>query len=715
MSPLLITALVAQCLALSEPETITIFQPGHEARALDLIAPHTTDDLVLGDWSLEGMVPGPACAVRFLFVHDGEEVWFVLAPGDEPGAPPILQYTVPGAAPVSLREDLAALLTSNDPGAIFADACQKRVDEPRRTAEGVTEELPGPDVASRRHTFYTLLVLAPLVLLGFLLLRRREGAPARRHRPPRGRVALGGVILGAVLFRLVVARTLGPGDLELESFPQDMDLWALSHVLGSFVYPPPPQTFHAPLLVSLLQGWSLLGDALGVGGQLLWIRLPNLALAGLMVWLLLRLGEALGDSRTGWIASVVFAVSPVLVYLTVPQGPYFLEMVTTTWFLERLATCAVAGRPAHRSLAVAAALALWSGFLSALVVGPGLLLHGILAWRRGDRRRALGVIFLTLALTAPIVGTALSNTLDMASISRAIPGDSSTEAGFAAIYGHRSLEPAAAGISDAIRMIWNLVCAVVGVLAAAPMVLALLLYPVVRRWEGLLPPLILLVFAALGTFLPIRLINLLPVIPLILVGGIRGTLLVTDRLLPRVRRSAVAVGLSACILAGSLVTESVATLERTPLIEDVAGWMTRGTPQGVMDVARTPEHGALPLVRGTRHRTTAYLLCPDRDRRAGTRACCDREKRTDTPGFLRYRLGDREVWELRLDLVRTTDCPASLNGDGPLADLEGPFLLALDTYFLEVIATAGCRDPRTGFACRPLATSPEIELWRCEE
>ena len=129
-----------------------------------------------------------------------------------------------------------------------------------RAADYEGHELPGPDVASRGDTFYTLAVLVPLVLLGFLLLRRREGGPARPARALRGRVALGGIIMTAALFRLVVAGYLGPGDLELEAFPQDTNLWALSHILGSFVHPPPPQTYHAPLMVSLLQGWSLLGD-----------------------------------------------------------------------------------------------------------------------------------------------------------------------------------------------------------------------------------------------------------------------------------------------------------------------------------------------------------------------------------------------------------------------------------------------------------------------
>ncbi len=715
MNTLLITALVAQCLALSEPETITVFKPGHETRALDLIAPHTSDDLVIEGWSLDSMVPGPDCAVHFLFVHHQEKVWFVFAPQDDPGAPPTLSAEEPGSAPVSLHESLAALLTSNDPGAVFADACLKQVDESRRAADYEGHELPGPDVASRGDTFYTLAVLVPLVLLGFLLLRRREGGPARPARALRGRVALGGIIMTAALFRLVVAGYLGPGDLELEAFPQDTNLWALSHILGSFVHPPPPQTYHAPLMVSLLQGWSLLGDALGVGGQLLWIRLPNIALSGIMVWLLLRLGEALDDSRTGWIAGVTFAVSPVLVYLSVPQGPYLLEMVATTWFLERLATSAVTGRPGHRSLAVAAAAALWSGFLSAVVVGPGLLLHAVLTWRRGDRRRALGVIFLTVAFTAPVVGTALSNALDMATISRSVPGDSAAEAGLAAVYGHTSMEPAAAGIGDIPRLLWWLTCTVAGFLAAPVFLLAILLYPALRPREGWGPLLALLVFGVLGTFLPLRLVNLTAVMPLILVGGIRAALLGAERVLPTRHTRFAAAGLAVCILGGSLMTDSVATEERTPLARKLAGWMTKGHIQGVMAVAMEPKHRELPLVRGTWFNTTAYLLCPDQDSRAGALACRDRPQEADIPGLLRYPLGDREVWEIRLDLDGDASCPPALAPGGPIEQLDGPFLLALEPPFRYVIESHGCVDPLDLRVCRTLAASPTIELWLCGE
>jgi len=718
MSGLLVTALLAQCLVAAEPSTVSVFQPGQEGRALDLIAPHTSANLRLEGWDLDAMVPGPACAVHFTFAREAERVGYVFEPTD--GAPELRVLEATAAAPEALTRTFEALLRSNDPEAIFEDACIVRIEDSREELVLGDAPLPAADVPTGRHALLTLLLLLPLAALGFLLLRRssttpqapRPAAPRASPETPRSRIGLAVLVSSAIGLRLLVARHLGPGDFELENFPRDLDLWALVHVLGSFVHPPPPQTFHAPLLDSLLQGWSVLGDALGIGGQLLWLRVPNLALAGLMVWLLVRLGEALGDRRVGWISAAVFAVSPLLIQLSVPQGHYFLEMVATTWFLERLATCVRRGRPAHRSLAVAAAVALWSGFLSAVIVGPGLLIHGLRTWRRGDRRRALGVLLLAFALTAPVVGTALTSALDMGRISTAAAQDTVTEEGLAAVYGHTSMRPAAEGITGTPRLAWNLTVSVVGLVGAPLVLLLLFLAPALDR-QGWAPLLALLAYVALGAALPLRMANFTAVMPLLLVGGIRAALLAIQRFLPAPRHRPAVAALVLCLVGSSLVTGPEGTFEQVPLMVYGRAWLTQGDVQEVMAVAQAPEHAGLPLARVSPARDTAYHLCPDRETRAGVVACVDAPMEVPLPGLLRYSIGDREVQEIRIPPGAVERCPPGLAPDAPLAQLDGPHLLALDPAYVDVLAAMGCGDPREGRDCRSLGRAPEVELWIC--
>lgn len=715
MSALWIIALLGHCLADAEPSTVAVFQPGHEGCAQALIAPYDSDDLEIEGWTLDGMSPGPECAVRFTFVRAEARIRYVFGTEALDGGAATLRVEEgAGERAVALTRAFEALLSSNDHAAIFRDACLVRIADSHEALDLGEAAPPDPVVPTGRHAAEAVMVLLPLVLLGFLLLRRAEPAPARPPRSSRERIVLGLLIGAAVFLRLLVAWYLPARDLELENFPRDTNLWGLGHIIGSFVHPPPPQTFHAPLLDSILQGWSVIGDALGVGGGVLWLRLPNMLLSGLLVWLLLRLGEALGDARIGWIAGATFAASPLLIQISVPQGHYFLEMVAVTWFLERLASRVIARRPGHRTLAVAAALALWSGSLAAVVVGPGLLVHTIHTWRRGDRRRALGVLFLVLALTAPVVGAAIANALDMSAIaSHAAPTAAANE-GLAAVYGHTVMEPAADGAAGMPALAWDLTVATVGVVVA-PLLLILLVVALVRRpRERWGPPLILLVFVALGTALPLRTANFTALMPVILVGGIQAILDAVDRFLPRRIAGPAVAALLVGLIGGSLATDSIAAEDRSLLALRMARWITVGHIGAVMDVARAPEHRALPLVRGTWFGDTAYHLCEERTTRAGVVACMDRPKEEPVPGLLRYPLGAREVWEIRLTPGDAERCPPALADDAPIAQLRGPLLLALDPAFVVALESRGCRDPRVGRTCRSLAAAPEVELWLCE-
>jgi hypothetical protein len=712
---LVVVALLGIGLGGAEPGTVAVFQPGNEGRALELIAPHGFDDLILEGWTLEGMTPGPECAVRFTFARGDARVRYVFGVSQPEGGAAALRVeeaTTPDPAP--LTRAFSALLNSNDHAAIFRDACLHRIADSREEIDTAEAVLLDPFAPVASDTGKSLLVLLPLVLLGFYGLRRPHPAPPRSRRSTTERSGLAILVGVAILLRVLVGWYLGPVLYELENFPRNTNLWGLGYVIGSFTNPPPPQTFHAPLLDSLLQGWSGIGDALGVGGELRWLRLPNVVLSGVMVWLLVRLGEALGDARIGWIAGATFAASPLLIQFSVPQGHYFLEMVAVTWFLERLASCVVAGRPAHRSLAIAAATALWSGFLSAVVVGPGLLVHMVRCWRQGDRRRGLSALLLVLALTAPVIGTAFSNALDMSVIARHTSPTPAANAALAAVYGHTPMEPAADGVSGMLELGWNLTTSTVGVVAA-PLFLCLLLLAVALRprdrWG---PPLIFLAFVTLGTALPLRTTNFTALIPVLLIGGIQATLDAIDRFLPRrLLRPAIA-GLLLCILGGALGTGSKGAMDRTPLAVQMSRWLTEGHFNAVIEVAMAPEHRHLPVVWGTWTGDTAYHLCPDRTRRAAVVDCMDRPKTTPLPGLLRYTLQGRDVLELRMPPGDTMGCPPTLDPDVPRAEMRGPLLLALGPYFVADIESMDCPDPRDGRDCRSIAAAPEVELWLCE-
>ena len=260
-------------------------------------------------------------------------------------------------------------------------------------------------------------------------------------------------------------------------------------------------------------------------------------------------------------------------------------------------------------------------------------------------------------------------------------------------------------------MLWDLSRAVVGFLAAPAFLLLLPLYAALRPREGLLPVLAVLCFGLLALALPLRLVNFTSVMPLVLVGGLRGASLGIHRFIPRRFARWVLGILVAGVLAGSLVPDRH-ELGESFFPGRLAGWLLRGDLQDTVDAALAPEHGDKPLVLGLSHPDLAsYLLCAHQDHRAGTVECLDSAKEIAEQGVRAIHIGDREIHELQYWLAGASDCPQGL--EAVSARLDGPFLLLLDRLFIDRCAFNRCVDPSRALDCRRMSDNPEAVLWRC--
>lgn len=165
---------------------------------------------------------------------------------------------------------------------------------------------------------------------------------------------------------------------------------------------------HAPLHSLLLRVFILLFEPLSGGGLgLLELRLPNLVLAALSILLTARLGRTVGSPVAGLAAATLVAFAPFVLIMSVPQESYLLEAVTALWFCDRVVAYVVLRRPAHQTLVLSAALAMWSGYLNALVVGPLGCVALAVMWRRHERGRAAVTALATLLLVLPVLLPAL--------------------------------------------------------------------------------------------------------------------------------------------------------------------------------------------------------------------------------------------------------------------------------------------------------------------
>ncbi len=415
------------------------FLPGNEEAVVALLRPHSDEDLTLGAWSLERLEVGPACEIRLGFEDAGSgdrTVVHVGPKGDGTGA---LAFRGVPRRPESLGAALEGLVLGNDPGHFFRDRCRVGVDPENGTdgdpppsefveAETLTsaEVDPSPTesgglaflneaasiwVQTMTALFWLLVLAAGGAAL--VLQRRRRSVEATISPPPRlvdepGWVRW--VFSGALLVRLISAwispsflvestQFIGAGQA-YDFISGRLPLFSAEALFGASI------SYHLPLIDLLVGPWLSLGDLMGVGGHIIWLRLPALVASAGMMILLLRTGQHLGAPRAGRIALVLFAFLPACVRVSVTTTHYLMEMTAAAWLLERAAAVTFGGRPQHRSLALAAAAACWSGFVAwalVAIVGLGVVISEV---RRGRLREVSLVVLFVLAAMAPLMNTA---------------------------------------------------------------------------------------------------------------------------------------------------------------------------------------------------------------------------------------------------------------------------------------------------------------------
>ncbi|MFH1531489.1 MAG: hypothetical protein ABIK09_12245, partial [Pseudomonadota bacterium] len=489
-------------------------------------------------------------------------------------------------------------------------------------------------------------------------------APAAPPPPPptaprRELLTLVAWIAPALALRAWLMMVLPPGAYELENFGTGTLFMELIEQTGAARgwLDPIAAAFHPPLVRTLLDPWLMLGDLVGAGGSLWWLRLPNL---GLTVWglaLLLRLGALLGAPAAGRLAAILFAWLPATLLITVFQGHYAAEMILCLWFIERIATWVIEGREVFVTLPFAGALALWTGHLAALIIAPGFLLFVVTAHRRGRRTEALASALLLLALYLPIAEAALRGAVGYTMASTGAPLSPAMTAVAATSFGHDTLPITTPSLWDAIALPLQLPERLYG-LVGAVIALAGMGLLSRRRWRlALFPGVLLLLYMLAQARLSTRWENLSPLLPLIILGttlGLAELQTLRHRLVPRVPWAMVFVTVSLVGGAwtawrhadGSGVTEIVGRVAYEDSETSLAARM--------MDdrLAHLPVLLLAPADR------FPYHLCPDRSTVGGVQTCIHA---ADVPpseaGFQVYELGDRIVTTAGILETDGAGCP----------------------------------------------------------
>ena len=562
-----------------------------------------------------------------------------------------------------------------------------------------------------------LLVLAGTAAFGLWALRGPPVGPAPPRPPRRELWILLGILAFGLLVRALLMPTLPPGTYELENVPYDRVLDELTDQIGFA----PSQTklyhnFHTPLLPTFLDGWFILGDGIGLGGSIVWLRLPGLLLAGFFIGLLVRVGRVLGVPAAGLGAAAVFALSPTLAPLSVYQGHYFLEVVTVTWFGERLMTYALEGRAVHRSLAAAAAVALWTGYMATVIVAPGMLLYLALAWRRGERTRGLAGILVVVALYGPIATAALETALDFLTISVTSDIDRAVAEGMFAVHGHHPMSVEAPGLRGFLDFPRATAELLFGAVAVGAAFIGALLALALRPRTAWFPLLILVLFAALSTRMAARWVNFTAVYPVLLLAPLWGAAALGQRLRATWASPALVGALAVTLIAGPAL--SPVRQDRLPAPGDMAGWVMRGERLSQVSSPLQEEgHRELPVVVLAVEKDVYYHTCADRQTVGGYLACKDEYfqlPRRD--GFSRGRSGDRPQAFTRMGRVGPQSgvpCPTTdaFTHDADWQDT--PFLVVVTPEFRRYEAEGLCADTLPRGPCTLVTKAVGIEVHRC--
>lgn len=423
------------------------------AQIAPLVAPGGLDDLVVDGWKIDSVRPGPGCEIRFLFVaaDDGARAAVRLVEAEDAGfAVEVEGLEAGGQRPGPMREQalersFRALVASNGAGAFFASVCAT--------------------VVERDRSAFLEALWARLLLAGGVLFLLGVAVPRRR--------ALAGGLVAAARVGLALVdriRLERPAEVPRAAVLALFGFVLLTRAAAAWIYPlhgfelyplfRDADPFQPPLHNAFVVAWSEIGGVFGLGVDLFWLRLPNVALALVLAAVLLRLGRTVGAPWAGFGAGALSALLPSTLLLGTMQEHYFPEMVAATWFLERLVWYVLhaggAGRravdpgasspsgglvrrfreriapPGQRLLLVelvaSAALSLWLGYMTALVIGPGALVLTAVALRRRDFGRLVVAVLLLSAALAPLVGRAWVGVTGYLEVSRTIAATDAVQA-----------------------------------------------------------------------------------------------------------------------------------------------------------------------------------------------------------------------------------------------------------------------------------------------
>ena len=653
--------------------TTYVFEPGHEEAVEALLAPYSSDDLVLEGYGLQGLHPGPACALTFIFasLDDGEVNFEVCVypdeeDGEDAGGSFSFEYVMSlsrSIAPGAFRVAFEALLARNDPGGFFESRCtvvednsfENSSDEDAdRTLDMLASSLNQPrSIFLNGLWFVVLRILLSIgaALFAILVLRRwtraeRLAGRAADASPVAGTWWLRAVIVAALSLRLVLLFFAYPDPMETEHFPDSASLRNFTNGLA-FLQPwgtlGIAKGYHMPLLKLALTPWFELGDALGVGGRLFWLRLPALALSGWFMVLLVRLGRWLKTPAAGRGAALLFAFVPSFIELSIHMGHYFAEMVVATWFLERLASVARAGRPHWASLAVSAAAALWTGSISGLVVVPGLLVLLGLSFTGGRRRLALAAALLFLALYAPVMETAFDQFMSYSNVSVAETVSDGEMARLGLFYQHGALDVEDSTLVGFLSFPWDLAAHLFTPLPAAACLLGLLLLLLRRPLDAVPPLLFLAIYAVADTRIYLSPHNCSPIFALFLLLPIWGFSSAGRVLSARPLRVAQRRVILVLVLVLGM-TARWAPYSRS-YAEVMAQWVLEGQHSDALTTHLSrDEVSETPLLVIAHEYNSAYPFCEDRSSRLSLEDCEDEweiSAESAEPPMVRYTLHGR--------------------------------------------------------------------------
>lgn len=558
-----------------------------------------------------------------------------------------------------------------------------------------------------------LLVLTGLAVFGLWALRRPPVDGESRRPSRRTLWILLGLLSVALGLRALLMPTLPPGTYELENVPYDRVLDELTDQIGfeplrTKVY----HNFHTPLLPTFLDAWFPLGDAIGMGGSIVWLRLPNLFLAAALILLLVRLGRSLGVPAAGWGAAAVFAMSPTLAPLSVYQGHYFLEVVTVTWFCERLAAYTLGGRAVYRSLAAAAAVALWTGYMAALVVAPGMVVFMVVAWRRGAREQGLATALVVAALYGPIATAALETAADFLVISVVDNIDHAVAEGIFAVHGHHPMRVEAPGLAGFMDFPMDTAGILFGQVAAGVALAGALLALALRPRSAWFPVLIMILFAALSTRMAARWVNFTAVFPFLLLAPLWGAAALGQLLRVPWAPAAATAAVAAVLVVGPAVSPQ--RQDRLPAPGDIVDWVGHGER---LSQISEPLEGDLPVIVLAVEKDVYYHTCPDRASVAGYLACKDEYYQlARADGFRRGRSQGRPLAFTMMGDVGPqsgTPCPTTARFGEDAAWRSTPFFVLVTPEFRRYEADGLCQDTFRRAPCDQLIRAVSIEVYRC--